>query len=160
MMYIVSVVIVAALVSLDQLTKYLAALHLENAEPFVIIRNVFELNFARNKGAAFGIFQDGRWFLVIFTSLVFVFLIYFYIKVPKTRFERLFRVSMILVMSGALGNFIDRLLRGNVVDFFYFRLINFPLFNVADIFITTGCALLILAMMFTPNEQEAEENEA
>ena len=161
MMYIISVIAIAVLTALDQVTKHLAAAYLENAEPFVIIKGVFELNFARNEGAAFSILQGTRWFLVGFTIIVFVFLIYFYIKLPKTRFEKLCRISLILVASGALGNFICRLLWGNVIDFFYFRLINFPLFNVADIFVVAGCFLLVFALIFEPSKETVEiENES
>jgi signal peptidase II len=94
------------------------------------------------------------------TIIVFIGLVYFYIRLPKTRFERLCRVSLILISAGALGNFICRLLWGNVIDFFYFRLINFPLFNMADIFIVTGCFMLIFAMLFSPAKETDDEPEA
>ncbi|MGN0484121.1 MAG: signal peptidase II [Lachnospiraceae bacterium] len=144
------------LIVLDQLTKYLAIEHLQNRTPFVLIQNVFELQYLENRGAAFGILQGKKWLFVILTVLVVGFLGYVYRRIPMTAHFRLFRVIAILFLAGALGNFIDRVARNFVVDFFYIRLIDFPIFNVADIYVTVATALMLIAILFIYSEDELD----
>ncbi|GFI36322.1 signal peptidase II [Lachnospiraceae bacterium 50-23] len=142
---------------LDQATKYLAIVNLKGQNPYVIWKGVFQLEYLENRGAAFGLFQNQR--LFFFLSVVFVFLavLWFYSKVPMNRHFLPLRICAVLVMSGAIGNFIDRLRLNYVVDFLYFKLINFPVFNVADIYVTVAAFSFFLLLFFYYKEEDLEQ---
>ena len=113
------------LIFLDQFTKYLAVQHLKDQMPVVLWKNVLELSYLENRGAAFGIFQGKQWPLIIFTVIVLILIIYFYLmRIPSEKHFGLLNGIAILFFAGAIGNFIDRVTQRYVVDFFYFRLIN------------------------------------
>lgn len=141
---------------LDQYTKYLAVSYLKNASAVSIIPNVFELYYLENHGAAFGILQGQKTFFVIMTTVALVVLIYLFFRIPKERRYFSIRLILILLISGAVGNFIDRCTHDYVIDFFYFKLIDFPVFNVADIFVTTAAVLLILVFTFYYKEKDID----
>lgn len=146
-MYILAIVIAAVLIALDQFTKRWAALNLKD-KPIPIIEGVFELRYLENRGAAFGLLQGKRIFFVIITVLILLIIIFMYIKMPNTKIYNWIRVSLVMIFAGAIGNFIDRLLRGYVVDFLSFKLINFPIFNLADVFVVTGSILFGILLIF------------
>lgn len=154
--YITALVCAAAGVFIDQVTKYFALSCLKGQEPYVIIRNVFQLEYLENRGAAFGLFQNQR--IVFFCSVAVVCsaAVWFYVRVPMEKRYFPLRVCAVLIMAGAFGNFIDRVRLNYVVDFFYFKLIDFPVFNVADIFVTTATFLLFLLLCFYYKEEELE----
>lgn len=145
---------VAALILLDQITKVLAILKLKDQAPFVIMDGVFELRYLENRGAAFGIFQNQLTFFIIMTVVITAFMIYFYWITPCTKKYLPLKVCMILLVAGALGNCIDRMFRGFVVDFFYFSLIDFPIFNVADIFVTVTFVLFLILLFFYYKDED------
>lgn len=103
------------------------------------------LNFTylENRGAAFGILQDSRLFFLILTIIIVGYLLYYFIKNYKTN-KRLLNISLAFIITGALGNFYDRLFNGYVVDFIDFAFFEFPVFNIADIFVTVGSILMII----------------
>ncbi len=103
------------------------------------------LNFTylENRGAAFGILQDSRLFFIILTIIIVGYLLYYFIKNYKTN-KRLLNISLAFIITGALGNFYDRLFNGYVVDFIDFAFFEFPVFNIADIFVTVGSILMII----------------
>lgn len=154
---IVSGAVVMILVFLDQWTKYLAVTHLKGNVPIVMIKNVFELSYVENRGAAFGIFQNQRWIFLILTFVVMIVLLYLYGKLPAVKRYLPMRVCLIIVFSGALGNMIDRMRNGYVVDFFYFKLIDFPVFNVADIYVTVTVVIAMFLFLFYYGEEELWE---
>ena len=131
------------LVLADQWTKKMAVLRLKDQDPIVLIKNVFELYYLENRGAAFGIFQGKRVIFLIITIIILLFLAYCFWRIPYTRKYATLRGVLVLIAAGAVGNFIDRMYNGYVVDFFYFELIDFPVFNVADIYVTTAAIALI-----------------
>lgn len=135
------------MVFLDQLTKYLAVIKLKNSDSFKIIKNVLELTYTENTGAAFGILEGMQWLFYILTVVVLIFILYLYNKTKIDKRFYVFDTSLVLIFSGAIGNFIDRIRLKYVVDFIYFVPINFPVFNVADICITIGCVLLFLSLL-------------
>lgn len=144
----------AVLTALDQWTKSLAVEHLMNQQPLVILEGVFELYYSENRGAAFGMLQ-GRQFLFAFIALaVLAASIYCFSRIPLRRRFIPLGVCVTMICSGAIGNLIDRLSQGYVVDFLYFRLINFPIFNVADCYVTVGAFLLVLLLFFYYKEEE------
>ena len=116
------------LVAFDQWTKALAFRMLRTEGPLVLIEGVFELHYSENRGAAFGILQGKQWFFLLVAAAVVVIILLFLSRLPWTRRLAPLFFCLVLLCSGAVGNVIDRLIRGFVVDFFYFRLIDFPIF--------------------------------
>lgn len=147
---------VILLLLLDQFTKYLASAYLKDGHSIILIQNVFQLHYLENRGAAFGMMQGMRYLFVAGTFLMLVLLMAVYWKSPMEQRYRWARLVLILLAAGAMGNLIDRLYQGYVVDFFYFELIHFPIFNVADIYVTCGTALLILLFFFYYKEDDLE----
>ena len=154
--YVMAVILVIVAVLIDQYTKYLAVTHLKDGPAFVLIDNVFELNYLENRGAAFGLLQNRQIFFVCVAILIFAFILYCYVRIPKTGRYLPLRLCGIFIVAGAVGNLIDRIRLGYVVDFFYFRLIDFPVFNVADIYVTVSFAVLLILIFFRYKEEELE----
>lgn len=128
----------------DQGTKYLIATKLELGDQIPVIGDFFLITSHRNRGAAFGILQGQQWFFILVTVVVVAGIVWYMNKVKGTR--KLLPVALSLVLGGAIGNFLDRILTGEVVDFlqFNFGSYTFPIFNVADSCIVIGVALIIL----------------
>ena len=145
---------VLLMTGLDQWTKYLATIHLKGTPGIALWPGVFELIYVENKGAAFGLLQNQRTLFLILTTAVLLVIGAIYFRMPLTRRFLPMRFTMILLMAGAAGNFIDRIRLEYVVDFFYFRLIDFPVFNVADCFVTIGAVLLFLLVFFYYKDEE------
>ncbi|MDE6918107.1 MAG: signal peptidase II, partial [Lachnospiraceae bacterium] len=132
----VDVVLMLLLIALDQTTKYFAVEKLMNQKPFVLWDGVFELHYLENRGAAFGLLQGQKIFFVLISFIILAVIVYVLVKAPyQKRFNKL-HITLVFIASGAIGNLIDRLRYDYVVDFLYFSLINFPIFNVADIYVT------------------------
>lgn len=148
----------AVLIGLDQYTKALAVAHLKNQQPFVIWDGVFELLYSENRGAAFGLLQGRQGFFFLIGIVVLAAAGYAMIRMPGWQEKRYhwLKICVIMITAGAVGNMIDRITQGYVVDFLYFKLINFPIFNVADIFVTTATALLFVVLCFYYKEEELE----
>lgn len=134
------------LVIIDQLTKGWAANTLAHGSRILVLKNVLDLVYVENRGAAFGIFQDTRWFLVGVTSIVVAGIVVFFIKQPKK--HPMLICSGMLIVAGGIGNLIDRVANGYVVDFLNFLFIEFPCFNVADVCVSVGAGLLVLYILF------------
>ena len=153
----------AALIAFDQWTKSLAYNSLRVNGPVVLIEGVFEFFYHENRGAAFGILQGQKWFFLVVAAAVVAVVMLFLAKMPANkRYYPLFGCAVLLV-SGALGNVIDRLTLGFVVDFLYFKLINFPVFNVADCYVVVaaGCMILLTGFFYKDEELDflsAKEN--
>lgn len=155
--YGMAIFMVIVCILLDQWTKHIAITHLKNQEPIVLIKGVFELFYLENKGAAFGLFQNKKLFFVISALLILFLIVWFYSRVPLNRHFLPLRVCAVMLAGGAIGNVIDRLYLGYVVDFFYFKLIDFPVFNVADIFVTVSMFLLIFLILFFYKEDDLDK---
>lgn len=144
---------------LDQASKWAVAKFMEIGETIPLWEGVFHLTSHRNAGAAFGILQNQRWFFIVITLAVIAGLI-FYLRRTRAN-QPLLSTGLAFILGGAIGNFIDRLFFGNVVDFFHFVLIDFPIFNIADSAITIGVSLIILdALLDTKrNKNKTETNQ-
>lgn len=143
--YIIFALASTALIFIDQYTKSLALSKLYNKPPYVVIDNVLELVYTENKGAAFGILQGKH---ILFYVITFIILIAIFISLYKldfTKHNMPYFIFLILIFSGAIGNFIDRVKNRYVVDFIYFKPINFPVFNFADMLITIACILILIS---------------
>ena len=130
---------VTAVIVLDQLTKFLVTRSLALYQSVPVIKGVFHLTLTHNRGAAFGIFP-GQVLLFIIVSLVAVFYIYAHLNRSRHPLSVAYRLSLSLILAGAVGNLIDRVFVGYVIDFIDLRV--WPVFNVADCAITTGALLL------------------
>lgn len=144
----------AVLAVLDQWTKYLAVLHLKGQASIQLIPGVFELHYLENTGAAFGILNNQQWFFYCTTVILTVMILWLYFKLPRTSYYRPAHIVLIFLVAGAIGNFIDRVKYQYVIDFFYFSLIDFPIFNVADIYVTVGVAVVFLLILFKYKEED------
>ena len=138
---------------LDQITKIWAADALADG-PLVLINGVFELRYLENRGAAFGLLQNARVFFIVLTIAFLIFMGYIFVRVPADRHMLPIRLLIPVVTAGAVGNFIDRLMFGYVRDFLYFSLINFPIFNVADIYVTVSAAVFFIIIAFYYKDED------
>ncbi|HEM3682919.1 TPA: signal peptidase II [Streptococcus suis] len=138
-------IVAAVLIVLDQLVKAwtVANIALDTVEPF--LPGFMSLAYLRNYGAAWSILQNQQWFFTIVTLVVVTALIWYYIKQIQGNIWTLFSLS--LMIAGALGNFIDRIRLGYVVDMFHLDFISFPVFNVADICLSIGVGILFICIM-------------
>lgn len=140
-------VIAIAIVIIDQVTKYYAQSYLQAIHTIPIIQDIFHLTYARNTGAAFSILRNKQLFLIIMTSIVTLVLILYLFKNRKDP-SILLKISIAFIIGGAIGNLIDRIRFNYVIDFFYLVIINYPIFNVADIFVVVGAILIGYGVIF------------
>ncbi len=143
-----------ALILTDQFTKYIAVVHLKEKPAIPIIPDVLELNYLENRGAAFGMLQNQKIFFVFVAVIILAVICYVILKMPEKRKYTILHVMLVLIASGAVGNMIDRLRLNYVVDFISFVLIHFPIFNVADIYVTVATAILVALLLFYYKEED------
>lgn len=151
---IIYIVIFVLAVALDQITKNLAVTMLDPGEPINIIKGVFQFVYTENYGAAFGMLQGKQVFFYIITGVVILAILYFLIRMPSD--SKYIAVGIVLscILAGAVGNLIDRVNHKYVVDFIYFMPIDFPVFNVADIFVTLGCIAFAILVIFVYKDRD------
>ena len=147
MIYAITVFAIILGVLLDQYTKYLASTHLINS-PVIIIDGVFQLRYLENRGAAFGLMQNQQLFFLFTATIALLIMAVVYIRLPKQNRFLPLRICLASIAAGAIGNMIDRIRLEYVVDFFYLEIINFPIFNVADIFATVATFVLAILLLF------------
>ena len=138
----------AVLIAFDRFTKWLAVENLMDKSDIVLSEGVLRLHYLENRGAAWGMLQNG---IVLFTILTIVFLvliIWYFIRVPAEKKYRPANVCLTFLAAGALGNFIDRVTQQYVVDFIWFDGINFPIFNVADIYVSLSVIVFVILVIF------------
>ncbi len=142
---------------IDQWTKRWVVTHMAVAEQIPIIEGFFSITSHRNRGAAFGILQNQQWLFISITIVVVIFLLIYIWRLRNEQPMTTFALS--LVLGGALGNFIDRVRTGEVVDFFHFQydVYHFPIFNVADSVIVTGVIILVILTLKAPTPYEENE---
>jgi len=142
------------LVSIDQVTKIVARQTLADSSVSVI-EGVFEFKLIFNPGVAWGMFGTTPIVLILFTLIIMVGVAFVYFKIPSDNKRlRILKVMLILIFSGALGNLIDRVFMSVVTDFLYFSLINFPIFNVADCYVTVASILTAILLIFYYKEED------
>lgn len=142
------------LIVLDQYTKYIAIAYLKGKDSINIIKGVLELHYLENKGAAFGMLQ-GQKIFIMFIGIVFLaVLIFCLVKLPNHKKYNKLYIILSVMTAGAIGNMIDRIKLDYVVDFIYFSLIDFPIFNVADIYVTLSVIALVIVILFFYKEED------
>ena len=144
---------VALLVALDQVTKYLAR-SLEQNGPRILWEGVLEFRYLENRGAAFSMLQGRQGFFYVLTVVFLIALVLVLRRMPAEKKYLPMRLCLLFLAAGAIGNLIDRVVQKYVVDFIYFSLIDFPIFNVADIYVTVSVAVLVLLFLFYYSEDE------
>ena len=148
-----AIVLFAVLVGLDLMTKLWAQNTLPE-KPISLIQGVFELRYLENRGAAFGLLQNQRTFFIILTIIFLAAMVYVYMRIPSDKKFLPLRLLVIIVSAGAFGNFYDRLKLTYVRDFLYFSLIDFPIFNVADIYVTCSAVAFFILVVFVYKEDD------
>lgn len=150
------ILIFLGLIALDQITKLLAIAHLKGQADIVIIKNWLKLTYVENSGAAWGMFQNATIFFTIIT-IVIVFAITFYLLKYSNSIDMFTKIPLVIIMAGAIGNLIDRIKLGYVVDFISSPLgglYNFPVFNFADMYISLAAIFLIIYIYFFEGKNE------
>lgn len=149
-----TVVVTLLILAIDQLTKYLIGAKMTIGDSYTVIPHFLNITSHRNNGAAWGILSGKMGFFVIITLIILAILIIFYIKEAKGNL--FMQIALSLLFAGAIGNFIDRLLHGEVVDFIDTNIFgyDFPIFNVADSSLTVGVIFIIIALLKDMNNKE------
>ena len=142
------------LVAFDQITKYAARSYLEDGNSISIIKGILKLTLHQNDGAVWGILSGKTTMLTIFTFVILLFILAVYFKVPDTKRYRPLLLIIVFIIAGAIGNLIDRIAFRYVTDFIYFEIINFPVFNFADCYITVSAIVLLLVTIFYYKDDE------
>ena len=146
--------IIFILTFLDQGSKYFVLTRLKNTPDIILIPGVLQLHYLENRGMAFGLFEGKIPVFVILCVLFFCVFFYVYARIPRTGYYLPLTITSLIMVSGALGNFIDRVFRKYVVDFIYFSLIDFPVFNMADIYVVCSGILLVILVCFKYKNDE------
>ena len=172
--YVLPILSVIAIIVIDQWTKLLTLKYVKDTQGFYIINKVLRIFFVRNEGMAWGMLQNKQIIFIIITPIVIAALIYVFYKMPFEKKYIIMRICLIFLTGGAIGNLIDRvdavdrvellngvfttgnIFHGYVVDMIYAEIINFPVFNIADSFITVGFALLMISIIFIYKEKDFE----
>ena len=141
------VFLTAAYVALDQIFKYLAVQHLKGAQPVTLIPHIIGLRYAENTGAAFSIFSGKVDFLIVFTAVALAVILL--ALVTKRFSDKVEEFCFVLILAGGIGNLIDRIVLGKVVDYLEFLFIDFPIFNFADILVCCGVGLYAIYVVYT-----------
>ena len=139
--------IIIFIIICDQLTKYFCVSYLKDAAAIQAFPGFLSFHYHENRGAAWGILADQRWVFMVVSSIAIVAIVAYLFLSRKKKDPLLFRISLCFFAGGGIGNMIDRTVMGYVVDFLKFEFIDFPIFNVADSFITVGACLMILNLI-------------
>lgn len=155
--YVTPLVAAGILIFIDQFTKYLVAANMDLYEFYPVIQDVFEIRYIQNSGTAWGLFagMNMHTFFVIMTVVLMAVMVYTYIKLSAHRQYLPLNITLVILFAGAVGNMLDRIRLHYVIDFLYFKLINFPIFNVADIYVVVGMLLLAYLILFRYQEEDA-----
>ncbi len=158
--YAIDLLIIGVLVGIDQYTKLLAVQKLKDQEPFDLILGVLQFAYLENRGAAFGIFQNQKWFFILTGSGFLVAIAIALYKLPLKKKYTLLRICFVLIAAGALGNMIDRIRLNYVIDFIYIIYINFPIFNIADCYVTVATIFFVVLICFYYKEEDLDFKKA
>lgn len=145
---------IAGLIALDQYTKQWAKVYLKDKPAYNLINGILELNYLENQGAAFGMLPNQKVFFIFVATVILFVAGYVLLKVPDQKKYTILHFLFSLIVAGSIGNMIDRVRYDYVVDFIYFVRINFPIFNVADIYVSLSAVILIILLLFVYKEKD------
>jgi len=152
-----AVILVIFIVLFDQVTKYFACQSLQDGLSVTVIPNILSFQYHENAGAAWGILSNHRWVFMIISCIAIIAIIAFMIYTRKQYNSKLLTVSLSFFLGGGIGNMIDRFRLEYVIDFLRFDFIDFPIFNVADSFITVGALFMLIYLTIdTVKEEKAK----
>lgn len=152
-MIALSLAIAGLVVIIDQVIKYFVAMYLPQAGVVTVIPHLLDLNYVENRGVAFGMFENMRWIFVALTSVIIVILLY--IIIFKKIKSKMFLISSALIIGGGIGNLIDRVLYGYVIDYLQLSFFS-PVCNFADYAVTVGTVLLVIYLLFMSDSSKKE----
>ncbi len=143
------------LVVIDQISKWLVVENLKGETSKAIINNILSFTYVENRGAAFGIFNNSRFFLLFISIIIMGFIVYLIINSDKYFESKIAKLILIIILSGAIGNMIDRIFIGYVVDFIELEFIDFAIFNIADIYVSVGgISMMIITMIDSKGQKK------
>ena len=151
-----AILLFVVLVAFDLFTKSLAVNALQDGRRIPLISGVLEFYYIQNRGAAFGMFQSGTFILSLISLAALIVLVVIYLMIPDDRKYLPLRLVLIFISAGAAGNLYDRITLKYVRDFIYFSLIDFPVFNVADIYVTCSVFILAFLIFFYYKEEDLQ----
>ena len=154
---IISVIVGLILVVIDQFTKELVINTYKVGQGKAVIKDVFEIQHIKNKGSAWGMFHNIPVIPIVISLIMILLIMYVYSSLLKYKRYRSLRICVVFLLAGAVANIIDRIRLGSVTDFLYFKLINFPVFNVADIYVTCSAFALAFLLLFFYKEDELDK---
>ncbi len=158
-MWIISLLVAVIMIVIDQCTKLWAVAKLKPIGSTPVIDGFLNLTFVENHGVAFGMLHGKKWLILCMVAVIVAILVYYFVKLPKTKEYHYVRGAMTLILAGAVGNVMDRMMRGYVVDFLEFAFVDFPVFNMADIYIVVGVILLAILMLFVIQEEPKKKED-
>ena len=144
----------AGLYLTDQISKAAARHFLKGKGPVSVIRGFLEFFYLQNEGAAFGVLKGRQWIFILFALAITLISCCLSVRISGSRRYLPVRILCMMLSAGALGNMTDRLIHHYVIDFIYFKIIDFPVFNVADIYVTCSCISLIFLLIFVYKEED------
>lgn len=150
---IICFIMFVLLTFIDQFSKQIAS-HFLRSNDFDLIPGVLQLHYLENTGAAWGMMQNRTWLLLAIAVVVLGIILYALYRLPDTKKFHFLRFCLVLLSAGALGNFIDRIVNHYVIDFIYFSLINFPIFNFADCYVCISAALILYGILFKYKDED------
>jgi len=153
---VIDLLAIIILFIIDQWTKHIVLTQLKGKDAIPLIKDVLEFEYLENRGAAFGMLQNKKILFIIMATIMFIIIFYILIKLPHDKKYIWWQVFLCLICAGGIGNMYDRLVLNYVVDFIYFKLINFPIFNFADICVSIGTVLLFIIVLFKTKEADLE----
>lgn len=136
----------------DVLSKAVVLRNLRPVGSIIIIKNILNFTYVENRGIAFGMFSGKTTMFAVISIVVVIIVLLLLYKMPQSKKSRFLKLGVAFVVSGALGNMADRLIRGYVVDFIDVEFLNFPVFNIADIAVCVGAALILIHFVFCDEE--------
>ena len=166
----IQIILFLILIALDQFSKHILAFHLQKQGDLPLLPGVLEFHYLENTGAAFGIFQGRKWLFLILTVIILGTVGYLYVRIWSDLFQHLsaaetgirtyagkqicISYGLSVLCAGAIGNLIDRMAHGYVIDFIHVLFLEFPVFNLADIYVTVSCIFIVLMFIFGKNKED------
>lgn len=143
------------LIVIDRITKYLALAHCKK-ENYMLIQDTLEITYLENYGGILGTLNNQRFFFIFISAIFICLILFFLFALPNQKKFTFLNIWLIFIMSGSIGNLLDRIIYGFVVDFIYFSSLNFPVFNLSDIWVSFGMIGTLIVLVFQLKEKDLE----
>lgn len=153
-LFIIDILIIITGLALDRISKIYALNNLKDHPSVSVISGYLELHYLENTGAAFGFLKNQKSFFILVGCVILIACIYVMVKTPAKKKYIIGHIILSMIITGAIGNMTDRLLYNYVVDFIYVSVVNFPIFNIADIYITIATVIAIVVILFYYKEDD------